>query len=116
MKKEDLDRIKAVILGEFFYYETIDSTNSAALLHTDAKDKSLFVAENQTSGRGRQNRSWEASSGGIYMTILLKPKTISEDISALTLAVGLAVARAVPESLIKWPNDIMMDDKKVQGI
>ncbi|MCR4693550.1 MAG: biotin--[acetyl-CoA-carboxylase] ligase [Firmicutes bacterium] len=116
MNKKDLDRIRTYVEGDFFYYDSVGSTNTEAMRHTDAKDKSLFIAEKQTNGRGRKNRSWEASSGGIYMTILLKPEKISGDISALTLAAGLAAARAIPDAMIKWPNDIILGEKKVAGI
>lgn len=115
MKRIDTDRIKAAVTGDFFYYERTASTNTEAL-NGNAADKSLFVTKYQTAGRGRQNRRWEASEGGIYMTILLKPKTIPKDISALTLAVGLSVSRVIPDSCIKWPNDIVLGDKKVAGI
>lgn len=116
VNKKDLDRIKDSILGDFFYYESIGSTNDEALRNAESEDKSLFLTEKQTDGRGRGGRRWEASKGGIYMTVLLKPKNITADFSALTLAVGLAVARAIPNSQIKWPNDIILDGKKVAGI
>lgn len=116
LRKEDLDRIKDKVSGDFFYYESVDSTNIEALKHSDAPDKSIFFTENQTSGRGRRGRRWEASKGGIYMTVLLKPQKISDNISALTLATGLAVSRVIPNSSIKWPNDIILGDKKVAGI
>lgn len=116
LNQKELKRIKDVIKGDFFYYENIGSTNTEALEHSEARDKSIFFAENQTSGRGRQNRIWEASNGGIYMTILLKPEKFSDDMASLTLATGLAVARAIPNSVIKWPNDIILGNKKVAGI
>ena len=116
MNKRDLDIIEAVTQGDFFCYDSIGSTNTEALSHTEAKDKSLFIAKNQTEGRGRRGRGWEASDGGIYMTVLLKPEKVSEDISSLTLGAGLAVARSIPGAVIKWPNDIILGDKKVSGI
>lgn len=116
LKQEDLDRIKAKVKGDFFYYESVGSTNTEALKHTDAEDSSLFLAENQIAGRGRMGRMWEATKGGIYMTVLLKPKKISDNVSAITLAAGLAAANVIPNSTIKWPNDIILGDKKVAGI
>lgn len=116
LKNEDLERIKASVSGDFFYYESVDSTNTEALKLTDAKDKSLFLAENQTLGRGRKGRCWEASEGGVYMTVLLKPEKNFDNISAITLAAGLAAANVIPKSMIKWPNDIILGDKKVAGI
>ena len=114
--KNDYEKIKNAVLGDFFYYDELDSTNDEALKCGDAPPKSLFLTKNQTNGRGRKGRTWEASKGGIYMTVLLKPKEITEDVSAMTLAVGLAVSRIIPKSLIKWPNDIILGSKKVAGI
>ena len=116
MNKTDLDRIKTLTKGDFFYYDSVGSTNTEALNHKDARDKSLFIAKDQTEGRGRKNRSWKASEGGIYMTILLKPEKFSKGMSWLTLAAGLAASRVISGSLIKWPNDIVLGDKKVAGI
>lgn len=116
MNKNDLEKIKNTVLGDFFYYETVTSTNTEALNSLDAHHKSLFLAKNQTHGKGRKGRIWEASEGGIYMTVLLKPEKIEEEISALTLAAGLAVARVIPNSQIKWPNDIILGSKKAAGI
>ena len=116
LNNNDLENIKNAVLGEFYCFDTVKSTNSEALNRPFAPDKSLFLAQNQTDGRGRMGKKWEASEGGIYMTVLLKPEKIGEDISALTLAIGLAVSRAIPNSRIKWPNDIILGDKKVAGI
>ena len=116
LDRNDLKRIENKVSGGLFYYESTASTNTEALNSIDAPDKSLFIAENQTAGKGRLGRRWEASSGGIYMTVLLKPEKMRDDISALTLAAGLAVARAIPKSQIKWPNDIILGGKKAAGI
>ena len=116
LNKKDLMKIEDAVLGKLFYFKSTASTNTEALNHIDAPDKSLFIAENQTAGKGRLGRRWEASRGGIYMTILLKPEKMSEDISALTLATGLAVAGVIPKSQIKWPNDIILGGKKAAGI
>ncbi|MBR4173349.1 MAG: biotin--[Clostridia bacterium] len=116
MNKIDLDRIKKAVLGELYFFETVKSTNLEALKTLEAPDKSLFLAENQTAGRGSKGRSWLAGYGGIYMTVLVRPKKIGADFSALTLAAGLAVARAIPKMQIKWPNDIIAGGKKVAGI
>ena len=116
LNRNDLDRIKGNIFGDLFFYESVGSTNAEALSNADAADKSLFLAKSQTAGRGRMGRSWEGGDGGIFMTILLKPEKISADISIITLMAGLAISRAVPEAFIKWPNDIVLGDKKAAGI
>ena len=112
----DLEKIRSAVCGELYYYDSIDSTNSEALRHGNAADMSLFLAGEQTAGRGRKGRSWQAYKGGIYMTVLLKPDSISGGISALTLMAGLAAARMIPGSRIKWPNDIILGSKKAAGI
>lgn len=82
----------------------------------------LVVADRQTAGRGRRGRSWESLSGtAIYMTLALKPDFAPGKASMLTLVMALAVAEAVEEScglkaMIKWPNDIVVNRKKVCGI
>ena len=111
----DSEKIKRAVRGDLLYYETLDSTNKEALRHFEAPDKSLFLTKNQTAGRGRMGRRWEASAGGIYMTVLLKPQEV-KDISALTLVTGLAVAEVIQDAQIKWPNDIILNGKKVAGI
>lgn len=112
----DLEKIRKNILGELYYFESVGSTNREALENGNAPNFSLFIAENQTDGRGRLGRSWEASEGGIYMTVLIKPDRLSADIPLLTLMAGLCVSRIIPKSRIKWPNDIILDGKKVAGI
>lgn len=111
-----LEKIKKKVLGDFFCYNTVKSTNLEALNCAEAPDKSLFVAKHQTEGRGRNGRSWEDTDGGIFMTILLKPEKPLNSLPALTLATGLAVSRKIENSQIKWPNDIISDGKKVAGI
>ena len=107
-----------------YYYDVTDSTNTRAkeLGEGDAPHGTLCVADQQNAGRGRRGRSWESPSGcGIFMTLLLKPDMNPNNASMLTLVTALAVSRALTEitgekSLIKWPNDIVMNGKKIVGI
>jgi len=108
-------KIKNQIEGEVLYFNEVDSTNKVALT-IDAPDKSVIIAKTQTSGRGRLGRIWNSGGDGIYITILLKPKEFNEHFSCLTLLTGIAVARVIEDSLIKWPNDIVVNGKKVSGI
>ena len=112
----DLEKIRKAVCGDVYYFDSVGSTNTEALKCDSAADFSLFLAKNQTGGRGRMGRSWESSKGGIYMTVLIKPDRISENIPALTLMAGLGVARIIQNSRIKWPNDIVLGNKKVAGI
>lgn len=109
---------------EIFYYDVIDSTNVKAkqLAEEGHPAGTLVVAERQDAGRGRRGRSWEAPAGsGIYMTLVLKPEISPNNASMLTLVAALAVAGSITKCTgkqagIKWPNDIVMEGKKVCGI
>lgn len=109
---------------EIFYYDVTDSTNARAkqLAEEGHPNGTLAVAEKQEAGRGRRGRSWEAPAGsGIYMTLVLKPEIDPNNASMITLVAALAVAGAISKCTgksagIKWPNDIVMNGKKVCGI
>lgn len=106
------------------YFEEIDSTNTKAkeLAEKGYPSGTLVVSDKQTSGRGRRGRSWESPSrSGIFMTLMIKPEINPNNASMLTLVAALAVARAISEvsgleAQIKWPNDIVVNGKKVCGI
>jgi BirA family biotin operon repressor/biotin-[acetyl-CoA-carboxylase] ligase len=89
-------------------------------LEDEAEDGTVLLAETQYTGRGRLSRSWFSPTGGIWMSLLLKP-TWSTSHQILTLAFAAAVTRAVYNvtkisSLIKWPNDLMIRSRKVAGM
>ena len=95
------------------------STNTDAKNNYNLPHGTLFLCEKQTNGRGRLNRSWDSQSNeGIYMSLLLKSHVPPENISQITLVAGIAVCRALSEFAvqIKWPNDIIINSKKVCGI
>ena len=107
------------------HYYKIGSTNQAAMeaASAGAPEGSVFVAEQQTAGRGRGGNSWHsARSEGIYCSVVLRPALPPSDALILSLAAGLAVhaavlevdSRAVPD--LKWPNDVLIGDKKFCGI
>lgn len=106
------------------YEVEMDSTNEAAKRAGDAgaEHGMVFRADRQTAGKGRRGRSWYSESqGNLYFTILLRPELTPEKASMLTLVMAYAVARAIGEctgleALIKWPNDIVVHEKKVCGI
>lgn len=109
---------------ELYFYENIDSTNTKAkqLAETGATSGTLVVANMQTRGKGRRGRQWESPSDtGIFMTLILKPDMNPSKASMLTLVMALAVVKACNEvtsstSYIKWPNDIVLNNKKICGI
>lgn len=100
-----------------------DSTNAwiKRLAKEGAGHGTLAVTEFQTAGRGRFDRKWEApESSSVMMTLLLRPDFEPRYASMLTLVMGLAVAQAVEElgfqASIKWPNDVVLSQKKICGI
>jgi len=89
-------------------------------LEDEAEDGTVLLAETQRTGRGRLSRSWFSPTGGIWMSVLLRPSWPRSH-QILTLAFGAAVTRAVYDvakisSLIKWPNDLMIRSRKVAGM
>ena len=116
------------------YYDETDSTNLRAKQYVQENDGTpayspcLFVSEVQTAGRGRLGRSWESPPNeGIWMSYLCKPNLSPNQISGVTILAGLAVAKAINSfalkqnihnlyAEIKWPNDIVINKKKVCGI
>ena len=113
------------------FFDSIDSTNIRAKLEAEqgAKSGLLVVSDMQSAGRGRRGRSWESPAGtNIYYTLMLKPDFSSDCAPMLTLVMALAVAKGIRQTLrrdseeaaakvgIKWPNDIVVDGKKVCGI
>ena len=112
------------IPGEFCCFESIDSTNEEAKRRGEAgaPDGSVYVADNQTSGKGRRGRTWISPAGeDIFFTILLRPELPLSSVSMITLVAASAVSEAIDkvtglDSKIKWPNDIVLNRKKVCGI
>lgn len=109
---------------EVLYFDETDSTNTELkkAAEKDAPHGTLAVADYQTMGKGRRGRSWTSPHGvGIWMSILLRPRLHPSCASMLTLVAALAVAEGIEEvcgleSKIKWPNDIVVNGKKVCGI
>lgn len=105
-------------------YREVDSTNDQAkrLAEAGSPHGTLVVADTQTSGKGRRGRSWVSPEGtGIWMSLLMRPEIPPSHASMLTLVMALAVAEGIEaetglETLIKWPNDIVISGKKVCGI
>ena len=102
----------------------VDSTNNEAKRQAQlgAPAGSLFVAEEQTGGKGRLGRQWSSPSGtGLWCSLLLRPKAVPEQVTGLTLLAGLAVARSIRaltglNAQIKWPNDVVVEGRKLCGI
>jgi len=118
-------------LGDVRYFDSIGSTNNEALAWaaSGAKDLSLVIADEQTAGRGRLDRKWFTPKGtALAFSLILRPTT--EEKPHLTRTVGLAAlavadslrtrglvhGTAAPVTQIKWPNDVLLNGRKVAGI
>ncbi|MCI5641404.1 MAG: biotin--[acetyl-CoA-carboxylase] ligase [Lachnospiraceae bacterium] len=105
-------------------HDEIDSTNLRAkqLAELGEPEGMLVVADKQTAGRGRRGRGWTSEAGvGIYMSYILRPSLPPSKVSGVTLVTALAMCQAISQvcgvqPLIKWPNDVILDGKKVCGI
>ena len=102
-------------------YDEIDSTNDEAKRIEGIKDFHIFITEKQTKGRGRHGKKWSSpNSGNIYMTISTSQNT--SQINPISLILGLICKKAIdklirkPSIMLKWPNDILFNDKKIGGI
>ena len=103
--------------------DKVDSTNNVVkeLVLENAREGIVVIADTQTSGRGRHDREWHSPSGGLYLSIVLRPRLSVEETPLMGLLAGVAVASAIEqisplEVKLKWPNDIMIKEKKLGGI
>lgn len=118
------DAVKPLLRGRFGdvyrYAEIADSTQR--MLAKDEAEGAIAVAEEQTQGRGRLGRTWEAPSGtSVLVSILLRPAVEAATLPELSLVAGGAVAQAIAdvtglEPAIKFPNDVLIGGRKVAGI
>ena len=131
--KEETENIKASeitkdlntkFIGKNLYvYKEVASTKTVAkfLSMNNIENGSVVISERQTKAKGRSGKSWESPLGGIWLSIILNPNVDYSKLPLITLATGVAVAKTlerigVENPEIKWPNDIIINDKKVCGI
>ncbi len=113
-----------IIGKDIRYFKDIDSTNKYAkqIALEGCPNGTVVVAECQTEGRGRLGRYWSsAASKGIWLSVVLRPEVLPSDVQVITLAAAVAVVEAIKTATgigtgIKWPNDIVLQGKKVCGI
>jgi BirA family transcriptional regulator, biotin operon repressor / biotin---[acetyl-CoA-carboxylase] ligase len=117
--------LKTDILGQQIHYEeSVDSTQKIAhrLAYDGAPEGTVVLAEEQLSGRGRMDRKWHSPKyTGIWMSVILRPNILPTRAPQLTLLTAVAVVQAIEEITaltpqIKWPNDILINGKKMTGI
>lgn len=112
-------------VGDVVFAQTTASTNDDAkrAAAAGARARSIFVADAQTAGRGRQGRAWHSPPGdNLYLSILLRPATTPAVVAPFALVVGLAVAEEIDAALgavratLKWPNDVWVEGRKIAGV
>jgi len=116
--------LRATTIGrEIIHHAETGSTNTLAmdLAQKGAADGTVVIAEIQTGGRGRMGRTWASPRGNLYLSVILRPAVPVYKAPLITLTGAVAVATAVREHLgvpagIKWPNDILVDGRKVAGL
>jgi BirA family biotin operon repressor/biotin-[acetyl-CoA-carboxylase] ligase len=129
MSAYDVAALNEALRGTIFHHQlhhfpVIDSTNAAALeaAQHGAATGSVYFADAQTAGRGRGGHVWHSAAGaGMYTSVLLRPTLAPAEALKISLATGLAAQAAIAETTglqadIRWPNDLMLDGKKVGGI
>jgi BirA family biotin operon repressor/biotin-[acetyl-CoA-carboxylase] ligase len=118
-------RLKGSLFGKrVYHFFRTDSTNRVAmeLGYAGEPEGAVVLAEEQTAGRGRAGRSWHSERGaGLYVTLLLRPKLSPAQAPLLTMMAGLSAHTAVLAQTglaaeLKWPNDLLLNGKKIGGI
>ncbi len=118
-------RLNTKVIGKkIFSYNVVDSTNSIAfsLAKAGLGEGAAVFAEGQRKGRGRLGRGWVSPKNkGIYLSLILRPKISLKKASLVTLLAAVACAEAIrkisgQQALIRWPNDILVNNKKLCGI
>lgn len=129
LMKLNQEKLKRSLAGKFigdqlYYYEEIGSTNDEAfrLGLAGAPEGTALIANSQSAGKGRMQRVWHSPAGSnIYTSIILRPKITPARAPQISILAGVAVAEVLesycPDRIeLKWPNDILIDGKKVCGI
>jgi BirA family biotin operon repressor/biotin-[acetyl-CoA-carboxylase] ligase len=118
-------RLKGCLFGKrIYHFFKTDSTNRVALelAHAGEPEGAVVLAEEQTAGRGRAGRAWHSErAAGIYVTLLLRPRLAPVQVPLLTMMAGLSAHAAIQAQTgrtleLKWPNDLLINGKKVGGI
>lgn len=114
--------LKTQIIGKNIqYFKETESTNIIAReIAGSVEEGTVVIAESQTGGRGRMGRKWISPEGGIWLSIIVKPKIQPLYASRITFLAGVSVAKTIRsyglQAKIKWPNDVLINGKKVCGI
>ncbi|MFX1561768.1 MAG: biotin--[acetyl-CoA-carboxylase] ligase [Promethearchaeota archaeon] len=112
------------ILKRLLHFEVLPSTNTYLKTLGDMGEPEglVVLADTQSVGLGRQDRSWHSPLGGLYFSILLRPKNLAAtETPLITLSTGVAIAKVIHDAFgcktsLKWPNDVEINGRKVAGI
>lgn len=123
-RSEITDNLDTRFIGkEIYIFKEVMSTNTVAkfLADNNAQNGTVIISEKQSGAKGRHGKGWESPLGGIWLSIIVTPEVDHSKIPMITIATGLAVKKAlervgIKNAEIKWPNDVMINDKKVSGI
>jgi len=111
-----------LIGSRIIFYETVESTMDVAksLAKSTSEDGLVIVSKIQTKGRGRYGRYWKSSLGGLWFSVILREKIDPKKLGLVSIVFSLAVCEILRElgldSWIKWPNDVLVGNKKIAGI
>jgi len=107
---------------KIYMFDALASTNGTArsLALQGAEEGTIVIAQTQNKGRGRFDRVWQSPKGGVYLSLLLRPKTPVGKTPLLAFVAALAVTHTIRSfhvpACIKWPNDVLVHGKKIAGI
>ena len=108
---------------QLFFFAELSSTNDRIkdMVCQGGEHGTIVIARRQTTGHGRMQRAWESPEGGLWLSLLLKPRLSLGDAAKLTLSTGVALAQTLQdlyglEVRIKWPNDVVVQGRKIAGI
>jgi BirA family biotin operon repressor/biotin-[acetyl-CoA-carboxylase] ligase len=104
-----------------YFFEVESTNNLAKSIAPSCKEGTVVLAETQTNGRGRLSRTWASPPGGLWMSIVLKPQIPLANAYKINMAVSIAISRTLfalygLRADIKWPNDLLVNEKKICGI
>lgn len=110
-----------IIGRKIIHLPEVDSTNEyAKLIALDEREGTVVVADRQTAGKGRKGRTWASPEGGLWMSVILKPKAEPKHLPTLVFIGALAVVDTLwkfgIEAGIKWPNDVWVNGRKICGV
>jgi BirA family biotin operon repressor/biotin-[acetyl-CoA-carboxylase] ligase len=108
-----------------YHYKRIRSTQQVAISFAETniikENGTVILADEQYDGKGRGNKKWISPKGGLWMSLIIKPRIELDKINILSLIAAISVCEAINETSnletrIKWPNDIVIDNKKIAGV